>query len=281
MLAAPLSVKAATPLPIAELVRGKPVEEVAALLPRVFNLCREAQGVAVRLALGLDVDAGGLGKEIVRDHLLRLGLILPKMAGLPTLPVARGPETLWGEGCPQTVPALKHLMRSGEGLGPLLQTVKETFLPGEACASLAPVTEWTALETRPLENSVAQRRSGHPLMLALESALGRGPLWRLVGRMLDLDACLKGHLPKARRLGVDAAMVPAARGSYAIRLICEGGHVQALTRVTPTDHLLARGGVMDQCLGSLRPENQGLAPLVVEILDPCTPVELEGGSLHA
>ncbi len=46
---------AAPPLPIARLVASKPVEEVAALLPRVYNLCPAAQGCAARLALGLEL----------------------------------------------------------------------------------------------------------------------------------------------------------------------------------------------------------------------------------
>ncbi|MBT25313.1 MAG: hydrogenase expression/formation protein HupK, partial [Rhodobacteraceae bacterium] len=44
-------------LPVAQLVRGKRIEEVADLLPRLFNLCRAAQRAAVRAALGLEVTA--------------------------------------------------------------------------------------------------------------------------------------------------------------------------------------------------------------------------------
>ena len=49
----------------------------------------------------------------------------------------------------------------------------------------------------------------------------------------------------------------------------------AFSRITPTDHLLAPGGVLAQCLATLPADRAGLAPLMLEILDPCSPVRLE------
>lgn len=46
-------------------------------------------------------------------------------------------------------------------------------------------------------------------------------------------------------------------------------------RVTPTDSLLARGGVLDRTLASLPADKAGLGPLLLDILDPCSPVRLK------
>ena len=75
-------------LPVASLLIGKPVEEAAQLLPRLFNLCSGAQGMALRLALGLPApDAATLRREILRDHLLKLCVVWPGLLGLPTTPL--------------------------------------------------------------------------------------------------------------------------------------------------------------------------------------------------
>ncbi|MCE8440702.1 HupK protein, partial [Rhodovulum sulfidophilum] len=53
------------------------------------------------------------------------------------------------------------------------------------------------------------------------------------------------------------------------------GRVSSFRRWTPTDHLLARGGVLERALASLPRARVELAPLVVDILDPCLPVHFE------
>ena len=64
------------PLPLARLVEGRAVEEVADLLPRLFNLCRVAQTVALRMALGLErIETGALAAEIAREHALKLSVV--------------------------------------------------------------------------------------------------------------------------------------------------------------------------------------------------------------
>ncbi|MFZ7092735.1 hydrogenase expression/formation protein HupK [Primorskyibacter sp. 2E233] len=279
--ALPLTAVAAPPLPVARLVQGRPTAEVAELLPRLFNLCRAAQGAAIRMALGDDFDAADLPREIARDHLMRLGVILPARLGLHSLPISDGASALWAERCPQTMPELRALMASDTGLGPVLRRLAQCFAPGEACADLPPVTEWNALREGAVENSPAVRHLGHPLLLALEAEYGRGPLWRVFARMLDLDACLRAALPAPRGIGPGAAMVPAARGVYAIAVSTIAGRVSDLTRVTPTDHLMAKDGIMAQSLATLRAENHSLVPLLVDILDPCCKIEITGGPEHA
>ena len=76
-------------LPVERLVVGKSATEAAALLPRLFNLCRVAQGIAAEAALGLAVEPGwkkALRQEILREHALKLCLKWPGLVSLP--PVA-------------------------------------------------------------------------------------------------------------------------------------------------------------------------------------------------
>ena len=71
------------------------------------------------------------------------------------------------------------------------------------------------------------------------------------------------------------AVVPAARGFYAVRAQAQNGRVTELRRLTPTDHLLAPGGILAQSLATLPPEHRDLADLVVDIIDPCVPVRIK------
>ena len=270
----PLWVEAAPPLPVAALAVGRPVAEVAALLPRLFNLCRAAQGAAVRLALDLPAEGPGPEQEIARDHMLKLAVTLPARLGLPTLPMDRA--ALIG-GMPDTPRDFSRWLASGRGAAPLLARIADLFAPGEATAQLPLVTPETALSPQPLENSTAARQAEHPLMRYVAAAWGRGPMWRVLARLVDLTA----PLPAPRKIAIGTAIAPAARGIYAVAASQAGGIVTAFERRTPTDHLLAPGGVMDRCLASLPTLKRGLAPLLLDILDPCCKVTLQGGADHA
>ena len=72
---------AAAPLPVEALVLGRPVAEAAELLPRLFNLCRMAQGLAAKLALGLPATEDP-GTEIIRDHVLSADRTQPASGAL-------------------------------------------------------------------------------------------------------------------------------------------------------------------------------------------------------
>lgn len=283
-----LVARPAPALPVARLVAGKPAEEAAELLPRLFNLCRAAQGAAARLALGLPLAEGWqetLRHEILRDHLMRLFLVWPARLGMGagTLPagwehdagvVARavfGPAAR----APATPEALTAFLGSGHGAAPVLARIGDAFGPGAACAELPLVTPEAALTPGAVENSVAARHAGHPALRALAARHGRGPLWRAAARLYDIAACLEGTLPAPLTPAPGVALVPAARGLYAVRAKARDGRVSAFARVTPTDHLLARGGVLEQSLAALPADRTGVAPLVLDILDPCSPVRLE------
>ncbi|MDX2483448.1 MAG: hydrogenase expression/formation protein HupK [Pseudodonghicola sp.] len=283
-LTAPLTATTAAALPVAQLVIGKPVEEVVELIPRLFNLCRGSQDVAIRLALGLPLEEAmrpHLAEDFVRDHLLRLGVILPRQLGLDPLPIAQGGAWFLPQQMPTTLESFEAYLESGAGFSPVFKRLHDVFGTGEAVANLPLVADEDLPRAQACENSIAARHFVHPLMLVVQRLKGRGPLWRAVARLLDLEACLTKELPKARRLENGWAIVPASRGIYALRAQAKDGVVSRFERVTPTDHMLAPNGILAQSLASLPGGKHHLAGLVLDCLDPCSPVTLRGGLGHA
>lgn len=269
------------PLPLDRLLIGKPVAEAAAMMPRLFNLCRAAQATAAHLALGLPApdDAARLEAEVLRDHMVKLFLTLPDLLGLPPRPFpAKGAEAeaLFGAAgrFPGSPAAFDRWLATGDGVAPVLAALRTRFAPGEAVADLPDVTDATALAPSAQENSTALRHKGHPVLDRLAETQGRGPLWRIVARVLDAGACLGGGLPGPRMLAEGTVITPAARGQYAVQARAEHGRVTGFARVTPTDHLLAPGGMLTQSFASLPPSKADLSALLIEILDPCLPVSL-------
>ncbi|MGB0661390.1 MAG: hydrogenase expression/formation protein HupK [Mangrovicoccus sp.] len=288
--ALPFTIQPAPEPPVAQLMLGRPVAEVVETLPRLFNLCRAAQSTAAHMAFGMtpptDLVSGvNLGAEITRDHLARLGLLLPRHLGQPVADIAEGPAAVLGAGLPQDPSDFAAYLRSGTPLAALLRGLIAHFGPGEACADLPLPDDEDLQPGRAVENSPAARHADHPLMQYIALTQGKGPLWRVVARALDLTAARAGRLPLPRcRASDGAALCPAARGTYAIHGKAADGHVTALTRITPTDHLLAPNGILEQSLASLPAAKSHLAPLLLDILDPCRPVALEpktGEPAHA
>lgn len=280
---APLVADATAPLPVARHVRGRSQDEVLALLPRLFNLCRAAQGAGIAAALGRTVDASGIAAECLRDHLMKFHVTWPRLFGRAPAPLPDG----WAEGgrgllaglfgtdrAPRAPQDFAAFLDSGRALAGPLRMIRDSFAPREAAAEgLVPVTFATLWNTAPVENSVAGRHAPHPVMDHVARTYGRGPLWRATARLYDIEAAALGQLPViAAEDG--GAMVPAARGAYGVRVTVAEGVVTDLTRVTPTDALLAEGGILDRTLGSLPADKAGLGPLLLDILDPCSPVRL-------
>ncbi|MDJ0823791.1 MAG: hydrogenase expression/formation protein HupK [Paracoccaceae bacterium] len=294
-----LRAQAAPALPVAAMVLGKPVEEAAEVLPRLFNLCRVAQGIAARAAFGLPVPSDwqdDLRAEILREHIVKLCLKWPALLSLPALPLPRdwmrgGPalrEALFGPTghLPGTPAAFEAFLLSSDGVAPILRAISQVFAPREACrAPLPAATPERFFHAGQKENSVTTRQAAHPVLAAIEARNGRGPLWSAVALAYDLYAVLDGTLPKAR-LTPGRAVIPAARGLYGLTARVEDGRVMAFERVTPTDHLLAPGGALDQSLATLPGARAAaLGPLLMAILDPCYPVTLQPArqkeSVHA
>lgn len=268
-------------VPVERLILGRPAAEAAATLPRLFNLCRAAQAAAAHLALGLPLpdDGGRLAAEVLRDHMVKLFLTWPRHLGLPARPfptTGEAPRALYGSAghFPETPAAFARWIVAGEGAAPLLAAIRAAFAPGEAVATLPDTTPETALSPLAQENSTALRHPGHPVLDDLAQAWGRGPLWRAASRLIDAGACLAGRLPEPRLLPDGTAVTPAARGQYAIRASVDDGRVTAFARMTPTDHLLAPGGTLARSFASLPATNAALAPLLLDILDPCVTTSL-------
>ena len=288
-VAYPLRARPVPSLPVARMVLGKPVGEVAALVPRLFNLCRVAQEVAVRAALGLAPEPGwqeALRQEILREHVVKLCLKWPAQMSRPAVPLPRdwmsgsdaARQSLFGPGArmPRHVGELSGFLAQESGIAPILRAISQIFEPGEACrAELPAARPATLFRADAQENSVAARRSDHPVLRHIAATFGRGPLWSALAVACELDALLAGARPQLWQ-GPYGAVVEAARGLYGVTTRVEGGRVAAFARITPTDHLTAEGGALDQSLASLPAERaQALAPLLLSILDPCSPVSVE------
>lgn len=263
-------ITAPDPLPLQRLVAGRRRAEVVALLPRLFNLCGAAQAAAARLALDLPAEVGSataIRQDILRDHLFKLMIDWPRLVGLTAraLPVDWADDAdavrfavFGSRGLPENSVELFAWLASGAGCAPLLSALSRRFVAGVAA-------------TDGPDNSPAGRQADHPALAAIAAAEGHGPLWRAFGRLVDLEAALSGDLPPPRRLAPGLAEAPASRGVFRIEARAEGDAVQALRRWTPTDDMLA--GPLALALSRLPVEKRGLAPLVVQLFDPCVPVE--------
>ena len=288
----PLRAVPAPALPVAKMVLGKPVEEAAALLPCLFNLCREAQGIAARAVFGLPLGEGwqaALRAEVLREHVVKLCLKWPDLLSMPAVPLPRNwqvnADALRAAvfGASGEMPNdISVLPRAGDAVNPILRAIADRFAPGEAVRNTLPAAGLVDMfEGRPLENSVAARHLAHPVMQSIEARWGRGPLWSAVAVLIDIDAVLRGNLPPLQ-ITEGEALVPAARGLYGVRASVKNGAVTAFERVTPTNHLLAPGGAMDQSLATLPARKaQAVAPLLLSLLDPCFPVTLSGAKESA
>lgn len=276
-------------LPVETMVLGKSVAEAADLVPQLFNQCRAAQKLAVRKALGLPVAASmnaELRHEIMRDHLLKLCVALPAQFGIGSEGLHSGwasdrgaaARAAFGEaGAPPATPDdFDAFLESGHRVGQVLHKIDQCFDPGEAATGQLESLCRTRLQRNaPVENSVAGRHGLHPVMRYIAETRGRGPMWRTAARLYDVEACLSDRLPAVVSHLEGNAIVPATRGMYIVTALSSSGHVTRFERVTPTDHMLAPDGILDRTLATLPAIKEGLSTLILEILDPCTPIRLK------
>ncbi|WP_287885912.1 MULTISPECIES: hydrogenase expression/formation protein HupK [Paracoccus] len=271
-------------LAVDALMTGRRVDEVRQMLPALFGLCRSVQEWAMALALGLPLPPlDDLRRDMIRDHLARLCLHLPPQLGLAPLALPQGWQAggralrvaLFGQ---DGLPGPGDLAAWSAGPAPfarLVAAVQGHFAPGEAVSDLPAMTD--PFGDGPVENSLATRHAGHPLLMAVRGAYGHGPLVHLLARLVDLDALSRGAFPPPRRMAQGAALVPCSRGLCALELRAAGGIVTRFSRRTPTDHLLMPGGLLAASLATLPPHKADRAPLLAMILDPCIPLHLEAG----
>lgn len=278
--------------PIEDYLIGRPVEEVVEIVPRIFNLCRMAQEVAVKLAFGVALPENwraDLQADILREHHFRLGLLLPGRLGLHPLTMPRGGETAdswWTtfvgmSGFPDEAERFERYLTGLPPASALLRAIDRCFATGDACHhGLVPTAIETANTRTVQDNTVAARNADHPVMRHISQTRGLGPLWQVVGRILDVEKTANDRLP-APVCSDGTVFVPAARGVYMVQASQSAGRVTGFTRVTPTDHLLAQGGVLEQALANLPNHKAHHAPLVIDILDPCQPVAIKKEASHA
>lgn len=271
-------------LAVDTLMTGRPLAQVERLLPAVFGLCRPVQECALALALGRPLpDLAALRRDILRDHLAKLCLHLPRALGIPAFALppnwpAGGADLRMALFGAQELPApgaFAAWLGAGGGLAPLCARLAETFAPGEGRTDLPLFDTRAPFAPDPVDNSLFTRNGAHPLVAYVAARYGRGPLALVLARLADVDALSRGHLPAPERLADGTALVPCSRGLCALRLAAPGGVVAQFARRTPTDHLLMPGGLLARALAHLPPAKAALAPLLAEILDPCIPVTLE------
>ena len=274
------------PVPVSEMLVGKPIEQVVEVLPRLFNLCRVAQSVAIRQAFGMPVtdnDLEALRVEILTDHAQKLLVMFPRALGMP--PICAMPKrsddiadrVFGGFRCPGTRQEFVAFLNSDEGVAPLLRAVMSMFGPDVAVSG---EISHVFSQTKAMENSAAARHRDHPVMQYLERSHGRGMLWRCFARLLDVEM-YSARIPKVRCSTNGWVQVPTARGAYFVKTATCDGVMIHLNRVTPTDHMLAPGGIAEQTLASVPAGKTQLAELAITLLDPCSPVTVRQEVAHA
>lgn len=256
---------------LAAYLRGRPVAEVANLLPRLFNLCRMAQASAARLTLGLPLTGEDPSAEVIRDHMARLFVTLRRAFGLAPMVLPVATPALFGDlrQMPQDLAGLHDWLSQDTPLAILGRAVQAEFPAALGVTSVLPNPEPRLLAT---ENSPAGRQLLHPLMRAIATTQGRSPLWRYIGVLTDLQAALAKALPPPQLLPDGTGVVQAARGIYFLRITQKAGLVTGLSRITPTDHQLAPDGALDLALHRLPAGRADLAARLVALFDPCIPV---------
>jgi hypothetical protein len=269
-------------LPVSDLMKGRSPEEGADLLPRLFGICGAAQGLAMRLSLGLpvtDLHHKALRREMLRDHLAKLCLRWPALLGLSPIPFPSGwansadiSKVLFGGPAPEGHTGFKAWLDGGRGVAPVISAIANAFGNGAAATNLPLADPDRAPGQTPVENSAAGRQARHPVMRSIEASKGRGPLWRATGRLFDAVDCAADHEMATTVLPDRTALVPTARGYYAVRALTQGGLISEFERWTPTDHLCVPDGVLEQSLASLAPATPARIALLADILDPCVPV---------
>lgn len=284
------------------LLVGRPPEEAARMAGMMFNLCAAAQEGAARAALGLASAPGvvaAMARETARDHALKLMVqwpvtlgLAPDRAGLAAAAAAGGKAlaaALFGtRGAPRDMAGLRRWAAAGEtaaarAFAAVLHWDADW---GRAATALwapdgaAPAVDFARAEIggRPVETGLAARRAGEPLLRDIESAQGRGILWRLAARLADAALLAEGPPPAPAALAPGLGWAAAARGSLLVGAGVEGDRVAAFARLTPTDAALHPQGALARVLAALPADPaaplHAVASMAVEGVDPCMPWRL-------
>lgn len=291
------------PPPMGTFLQGKSAEDASVLVGRIFNICAAAQEAAARSAFRLDVTAemtARIRNETLREHIVKLCLVWPPLldllpdrtapaqcaralddrdagsalrsavfASMKRVPLSLDELVTWAK-AEETVPARlfhKVLTDWRESWGsvslPVFDADKEADWP-EATQGEVPV-----------ENGIAGRVMDHPLMISIEEKLGRGTVWRMAARLVEVDRLLAGE--EAHPV-IGPGVVAAARGTMLVRASSDETGVTGFERLSPTDFAIHPGGTLQTALESLpaaHPNLGAMVRVVVETIDPCVSIELD------
>lgn len=250
-------------LPVSCLLAGRKIDDAIGLVSRVFNICAAAQKIAAAEAFGREVDPAdraALGRERIREHQRKLYIVLPRLLGVATRPETPTLHT------PDETGLASFLANPADPAAGVLRALLEwPETLGQVNLPLArDVPDWpdATFGGEAVENSLALAYAGHPLLDRIEAERGRGPVWRVVLRLIDMWYLMAG---------ADLSEGPvAARGRIFARATHSNGYVESYERLTPTDFLLHPGGLLPRLLAGVAPGGMQAAVLV-ELADPCVP----------
>jgi len=276
------------------ILRGRPADQAARMLPLLYSICGAAQGVAAALALraargesvGAGVSADAL-TEARREHLWRLLLDWPQVLGLPSqeglLVAGRRQLQAGGFDAWATATLREPLARIDEAL---------RDLPEPAAADVRLLPALTAAETLALwprlDAAFAAAPSFHG-SAAETGALARYPELagapplraRVKARMTDLAEASGLGLASAATVapGVGRATVETARGLLMHEVTLDGERIADYVIVAPTEWNFHAAGVLEAWLegavAASADEAKFLASRAVLALDPCVRSEIE------
>lgn len=283
--------------PAARLFVGREPAAVAAMAPRLYTLCAQAQGASARAALAAAAGEGEVGTddaalwaEALHEHLWRLLLDWPAALGLPS---AKEAFIAWrGERAPDRVVDATFALLERVLIGCPAndwergEPPSASSLAGQCLARLAAAenVEQTGLPALTPEDWLAYwqgRRQSVPPTRRPESvaAAWRSRLTQTVQAARALAEGLPYPLAAVGEAGWGIGQTLTARGvlTHAVRL--ENGRVSAYRVWAPTDCHFADASALAALLADGRwPDpaaaKRGLEQAVLA-LDPCLPFTVE------
>ena len=240
-----------SPLPVETWLQGRSTTEAARLVPMVFNICAAAQGLAVRSALGLNVEQeleDGVRAESLREHAVKLCLVWPPLLGEAAsrdalahagralndslagnalrkavfAPMAQAPATLselrdWAE-TGETAPA-RAFARLFSDWDPAWGRADLPMFDSEQAVDWPEATQGGSV----VENAPGSRVSVHLLLKEIADQFGHGMLYRMATRLVELDQLLDGT---AAAPLTGRGVAQAARGAMLVQATTKDNRIE-------------------------------------------------------